>query len=161
MPAGAAHLWHTPRVRISTDAGCRCARHADGVAYRFVEHVGEVELELEAPSEQGIFEAALDAFRELVGTGEEGDSVSCEVELAADDHAVLLVDWLSELVFLAEVEQLVPERVGAFALAGNRLRAIVQGRRSRPRHLVKAVTLNGLELERNGGSWHGRVVLDV
>ena len=131
------------------------------MAHRFVEHVGEVELELEAASERGIFEAALGAFAELVGTGEDGEAVSREVELAADDHALLLVDWLSELVFLAEVEQFVPERLGAFALADNRLRATVQGHRNRPRHLVKAVTLNQLELEHEGGLWHGHVVLDV
>jgi protein archease len=131
------------------------------VTHRFAEHPGEVELELEAASERGIFEAALGAFGELVGMGEEGESVSREVELAADDDALLLVDWLSELVFLAEVEQFVPERLEAFALADNRLRAIVRGHRNRPRHLVKAVTLNGLELEQEGGLWRGRVVLDV
>lgn len=131
------------------------------MAHRFAEHPGEVELELEAASERGIFEAALGAFGELVGLGEEGEPVSREVELAADDDALLLVDWLSELVFLAEVEQFVPERLEAFALADNRLRAIVRGHRNRPRHLVKAVTLNGLELEQAGGLWRGRVVLDV
>ncbi|MGE5274302.1 MAG: archease [Verrucomicrobiota bacterium] len=131
------------------------------MAHRFVEHPGEVELELEAASERGVFEAALGAFGELVGTGEDGEVVSREVELAADDDALLLVEWLSELVFLAEVEQFVPERLGAFELADHRLRASVQGHRNRPRHVVKAVTLNGLELEHEGESWHGRVVLDV
>jgi SHS2 domain-containing protein len=131
------------------------------VAHRFVEHVGEVELELEAASERGIFEAALGAFAELVDTGEEGEPVSREVELAADEDTLLLVDWLSELVFLAEVERFVPERIEAFTLADNRLRATVQGHRNHPRHLVKAVTLNQLKLEHEGGLWHGHVVLDV
>jgi hypothetical protein len=39
-----------------------------------------------------------------VGTDEDGELVSREVELAADDDALLLVGWLSELVILAEVE---------------------------------------------------------
>jgi protein archease len=131
------------------------------MAHRFVEHPGEVELELEAASERGLFEAALGAFGELVGTGEDGELVVYEVELAANDHALLLVDWLSELVFLAEMEQFVPERLVAFALSDSRLRATVKGRRSHPRHLVKAVSLNHLDLGHDGGLWHGRVVLDV
>lgn len=131
------------------------------MTHRFIEHVGEVELELEAASEPGIFEAALGAFADLVKTGEEGEPVSHEVELAAGDDALLLVDWLNELVFLAEVEQFVPECLAAFALADNRLRATVEGHRDQPRHLVKAVTLNKLALGQEGGIWHGRVVLDV
>jgi len=128
--------------------------------HRFVEHVGEVELELDAKTEAGIFEGALAAFEELVD-GVAGEPAQHEIELRAEDRAGLLVDWLSELVFLAEVEEFVPERVAAFELEGNRLHATVAGRRDRPRHLVKAVTLNSLEFERRAGTWHGRVVLDV
>lgn len=129
--------------------------------HRFGEHVGEVEIELEAASEAGIFEAALVALAELVAMGEDGESACHEIELAAGDRALLLVDWLSELVFLAEVEQFVPKRLAAFELVDSRLQATVEGHRSHPRHLVKAVTLNNLEFEQEGGIWHGRVVLDV
>jgi SHS2 domain-containing protein len=129
--------------------------------HRFVEHGGEVEIELESPTEAGLFAAALDAFAELVSAEGEGSSARHEIELAGDDRALLLVDWLSELVYLTEVEQFVPERLASFELAGGRLRATVAGRRDDPAHLVKAVTLNELEFAERGGSWHGRVVLDV
>ena len=74
---------------------------------------------------------------------------------------MLLAEWLSELAYLVEVEEFVPERLTAFELTGDRLRATVEGHRDHPRHLVKAVTLNNLEFEQEGGIWHGRVVLDV
>jgi SHS2 domain-containing protein len=131
------------------------------VAHRFVEHIGEVEAELDATSEAGIFEAALVALADLLDVDSTGQPVSHEVELASDDHALLLVDWLSELVFLAEMAGFVPERVASFELADDRLRATVEGHRNQPRHLVKAVTLSKLALEQEGGRWHGRVVLDV
>jgi len=131
------------------------------VTYRFVEHVGEVELELDAATEAGIFEAALGAFAELLDVETAGKPASHEIALTHDDHSLLLVDWLSELVFLTEVEGFAPERLVSFALDDGRLRATVEGRQSRPRHLVKAVTLNKLGLEQEGGRWHGRVVLDV
>jgi SHS2 domain-containing protein len=131
------------------------------VEHRFVEHVGEVEIELSASSEAGIFEAALAAFAELVAAGREGEPVTHDVRLEAGDRALLLADWLSELVFLAEVDDFVPEHVVTLELEGGRLLATVAGRRDEPRHLVKAVTLNRLELGEEGGKWHGRVVLDI
>ncbi len=130
------------------------------MTHRFLDHVGEVELELEAPSEAGIFEAALAAFGDLVG-GDGGEPARHEVALAGSDRALLLVDWLAELVFLAEVEQFVPERLEVLELGADGLRAAVAGRRDEPRPLVKAATLNGLSFERRDGGWRAHVVLDV
>jgi SHS2 domain-containing protein len=129
--------------------------------HRFVEHTGEVELELEAATEEGLFTAAIQAFAELVSRDGDGPSASHELALDGDDRALLLVDWLNELVYLAEVERFVPERLAAFELAAGGLRATVAGRRGDPSHLVKAVTLNNLEYAQRGGSWHAHVVLDV
>jgi SHS2 domain-containing protein len=131
------------------------------MGHRFVEHVGEVEIDLDASSEAEIFASALAAFAELVASDGAGGEERRNVELSASDHALLLVDWLSELVYLAEVDGFVPVRVEALELDGDRLRAAVAGRRGELRHLVKAVTLHGLELREEGGAWHGRVVLDV
>jgi SHS2 domain-containing protein len=129
--------------------------------HRFVEHMGEVELEIVAVSEAAVFREALAAFGGLVGEGEDGEPARHDVEVSAGDRALLLVEWLSELVFLAEVDGFVPERLSALDLSGGHLRATVEGRRGRPRHLVKAVTLNNLELERAGDHWYARLVLDV
>jgi len=129
-------------------------------AHRFVEHTGELELCVEAPTEAGVFEEVLAAFRTLVDS-EGGVPTRHDLDVAALDRALLLVAWLDELVFLAEVEDFVPDRVVSLALEDDRLRATVEGRRGRPVQLVKAVTLNSLELREEGGRWHARVVLDV
>jgi len=131
--------------------------------YRFVEHTAELGLELAAPTAEGVFEEALAAFRELSGGAgaADGEPAAVEVELAAPDRALLLVDWLNELVFLAETEGLVPEAAADLTLAGGRLRASVRGRRGSPRPLVKAVTLSGLRFEREGDGWRAEVVVDV
>lgn len=129
--------------------------------FRWVDHTAELELEIEAPSEEAVFAEALAAFAELAGDVS-GPPASREVEVAADDRALLLVEWLSELVYLSEVEELVPERIESLELEGGKLRATVQGRRGRPRHLVKAVTLHRLELKRDeDAGWRARLVLDV
>jgi SHS2 domain-containing protein len=130
-------------------------------SHRFVEHIGEVEVELESETEAGLFAAATDAFAELVSAEGEGPREQHEIALDGDDRALLLVDWLNELVYLAEVDGFVPERLASFELGDGGLRATVAGRRDAPPHLVKAVTLNDLEFAEEGGTWYGRVVLDV
>jgi len=129
--------------------------------YRFVEHTGEVELELEAPTEEGIFEAAVEAYAELAADAGGGGRMRRELAVEACDRALLLVEVLNELVYLAETVGFVPERLARVELGENGLRAAVLGRLGEPRHLVKAVTLNQLEFGQEGGAWHGRVVLDV
>lgn len=84
------------------------------------------------------------------------------VELQSTDPAALLVDWLNELIWRAEVERCVPleyelEQVGESAVRG-RIRGIPV--RKAPA-LVKAATLHGARLETVGGGFEGDVILDV
>jgi SHS2 domain-containing protein len=131
------------------------------MTHRLLDHVGEVELELGAQTEEGLFEEATAAFRELVdGPRRRGGELRREVALPAEADELLLVDWLNELVFLAEVEAFVPDRIEALDLR-NGLRSTVVGTRGYPRPFVKAATLNGLELSRTDRGWHAHVTLDV
>jgi SHS2 domain-containing protein len=129
--------------------------------YRWIEHTGELELEIRAASEEAVFAEALAAFRELVARVPGAEPARHDVRLTAPDRAALLAGWLDELVFLAETEDFVPERVAALELNDAELRASVEGRRESPAHLVKSVTYHGLDLRPDGDGWLGRVVLDV
>ncbi len=131
------------------------------MTYRWVDHTGELELALEGKSEEEVFLTGLAALQEVLGEDASGPLERREIELAARDRETLLADWLSELVFLADAERFVPERVAALALADERLRAIVEGRRGRPQNLVKAVTYHRLAFKNDDGAWQARVVLDV
>jgi SHS2 domain-containing protein len=129
--------------------------------YRWIEHTAEVELHVEAETREQVFEEAMAAFTELVSRDEEGERADHEVVVEAQDDATLLAEWLGELVFLAETDDFVPERLTRLELSNGRLRAVVTGRRGSPAHLVKAVTYHGLELGSSEGVWRAKVVLDV
>ena len=75
----------------------------------------------------------------LIGPADDagGEKVWREVAVDGQERAALLVQWLDELVFLAETEDLVPEDTGRIELSDHRLVATVRGHRGRPRHLVK------------------------
>jgi SHS2 domain-containing protein len=131
------------------------------VSYRWAPHTAEVQLEIEAGSEEAVFVEALHALGELLADGAEGEAVRRAVALEGDERAALLVRWLDELVYLAESEDLVPEEVERIALSDRGLVASVRCRRGRPRHLVKGATYHRLAFERSDGGLHATVVLDV
>jgi SHS2 domain-containing protein len=132
--------------------------------YRWVEHTGELEVEIEAENETEVFEQGFEAMRDLLRSEEAAPSAAGErmrVSLTARDRPALLADWLSELAFLAESAGFVPERVAAIELDENRLTAELLGVRGDPPHLVKAATYHRLALEPGGSGWRATVVLDV
>jgi SHS2 domain-containing protein len=135
--------------------------------HRWVDHAGELELELEAVSERGVFEEALAALGGLLderaGGEAEADAEPArhQVSVSAPDRPTLLAEWLSELAYLAESEGFVPRRVVCLELAGNALEAAVAGRRAFPPHLVKAVTYHRLGMWEEDETWRARVIFDV
>ena len=135
--------------------------------HRWVDHTAELELELEAASERGVFEEALAALggllAERAGGEEETDTEPARhtVSASAPDRATLLAEWLSELVYLVETERFVPRRAERLDLGEDWLDAEVSGSRAAPPHLVKAVTYHRLAMKQQGGTWRAAVVLDV
>jgi protein archease len=130
--------------------------------YRWIEHTAELELAIDAPSREGVFEDALVAFAELTPAEKDGGEPARHVVVVeATDPETLLAEWLSELVYLVETEDFVPERIDELALRPTSLWACVRGRRANPVPLVEAVAYHGLELRREADGWHARIVLDV
>jgi SHS2 domain-containing protein len=131
------------------------------VAYRWVEHTSELELEIEVATEAAVFLEALDAFAELIADEPSADSERRDVEIRGDDRESLFVAWLEELVFLAERDRFVPERATELEVSDGLVRATLRGHAGEPRHLVKAVTLHRLLFAADCKGWQARVVLDV
>jgi SHS2 domain-containing protein len=124
-------------------------------------HTAEVELAIEAQTPEEVFAEAAAALAGLIALEREGDEERYEIALEARDRGALLVDWLEELIFLADTDGFVPERVDDVQLEQTSLRAALVGRRGRVEPLVKAATYHGLEFACRDGIWHARVVLDV
>jgi SHS2 domain-containing protein len=128
--------------------------------YRWVEHTSEVELSIEAESEEAVFAEAAVALGELIDGPGDG-AVTRPVSVRAADLPALLAAWLEELVFIAETEGVVPEGVDALHVGPGEARGTVRGHRGPPQTLVKAVTYHRLEMAPTAGGWRARVVLDV
>ena len=84
------------------------------------------------------------------------------VELAAGDAESLLVEWLSELAYWAEMEQLIFTQFEMPTVTPTRLKATVRGGRAPElqKH-IKAVTYHNLEIIRTEAGLEATVVFDV
>jgi SHS2 domain-containing protein len=84
------------------------------------------------------------------------------VSLQAMDGETLLVDWLSELLYLHEVEAVVYTNFEILSASPNALRAIVKGTKKwTPRTAIKAVTFNDLNIEKTPEGYAATMVFDT
>jgi protein archease len=128
--------------------------------YEWQSHTSEIELHVRAPSEDGVFADAADAFGRYVELDLGGTPERHELALEAADRGALLVALLEELIFLADTEGFVPDRT-ALRVEDGRLVGVLDGRRTRIDPIMKAATYHGLRFEHEGAAWDARVVIDV
>ncbi len=139
--------------------------------YEVIEHTADVGLRVVAGSVDELFAEAGRGLVTLMvpNAGQVAAPAvpDVAVELLGESVEALLVDWLSELVFIFETRQLVPRRFDvAVNEAALRLRAAVGGarldrRRHRLGHEVKAVTYHQLSVRRGEQGWEARVIFDI
>jgi len=135
-------------------------------SYAFIEHTGDMGVDLEAPTLEALFETAAEALFAILVEGEAADRPAASMVVEASDREALLVEWLNELLYLHTVGGWVLRHYRVRLQGETRLRADVGGERLDPekhqaRCEVKAATFHGLRLLHEGGVWRGRVIFDV
>ena len=133
-------------------------------SHELIDHTSEVQLRIRATSLGGLLAEAGRALAELqLRGGEPGTAAaSRRLHVTAPDRERLLVDWLNELIFLAETERWVAtgfeiERADAESVDARASGVEV----ARVPGLVKAATMHGLRVAEGDGWWEGEVILDV
>lgn len=140
------------------------AAYRMAASHRLVPHTGEVEVVVEAPHLASLFEEAARALAELMAEDAppEGSGASVHVELSARDREALLVDWLNELVYRADVDKRVYGDVTVDRATDTRLEATLRGNKPlAPRTSVKAATWHRLSIAPREGGLRAVFVLDV
>jgi SHS2 domain-containing protein len=132
--------------------------------HRFLEHTGEVELQVRAESLADLMAEAGRALATLQLQGRAGGALGVwrEVELRATDRVALLVDWLNELIYRAETAREVATEFNVHEAVETVVRAGIRGVRvDQPPALVKAATLHRARVEPVAGGMEADVILDV
>jgi SHS2 domain-containing protein len=138
--------------------------------FTFFDHTGDIGIDIDAPDPGTLLVDAACAFTETItdSTLLAADDAA-ELAFTAETLDLLLVDWLSELLYRFETTWWLPRHGIADAQRtddGWTVRARLSGSRLDPgRHdvrvTVKAVTYHALEVRQTATGWHARVILDV
>ena len=135
--------------------------------FRLLEHTADVGFEAFGLTLQEVFANAARALTHLMVdleaiTSREEKSLRAE----ASDMPSLLVNWLSEILYLFDAERWLFHDFEFGELTPRSLAALARGERfDRSRHqiklLVKAVTYHQLDLRKTAGAWRAQVYVDI
>ncbi|MGB3561982.1 MAG: archease [Thermoanaerobaculia bacterium] len=140
------------------------------MTYRFIEHTADTGLEVEARTLDELFVEALRGMTDCITEVEQVvPKTRRRLVVQAGDLGRLLVEWLSEVVYLFEVEDLLLSQAEVEikeSKEGFDLEATAAGEPYDPdRHPVKialkAVTYHQLKVEQTPDGWQARVIFDI
>jgi SHS2 domain-containing protein len=144
--------------------------------YELFEHTADLGLRVKAPTAEALFlDAARGLLAMLVANPNAVRPVQTRtIELAADEPAYLLFDWLSELLYAFESERLLltefdlqlrgsgtPQRAFPTALVATCRGEPMDPARHRMEHEVKAITYHALRVEQSTDGWEAEVIVDI
>ncbi|HEX5481521.1 MAG TPA: archease [Terriglobia bacterium] len=136
-------------------------------SFRILEHTADVGFEAFGETRPQLF---ANAARALTSLRVDLDSVAAlepvKLRVQGPDLPGLLVNWLSEILYLEDAEEWLFSSFDFSAFEETSLDGVARGERFSPaRHrlksLVKAVTYHQLAVEKKDGVWRARVFVDV
>ncbi len=136
-------------------------------AFRVLEHTADVGFEAFGATRDEVF---VNAARALQDLSVELESIEARekftVEVSGENAVELLVNWLSQLLFLFDAEGWVFRDFQIASLEETALKGRAQGEKfDRTRHhvklQVKAITYHQLALEQTSQGWRAQVYVDI
>ena len=134
--------------------------------YELFEHTADLGLRVRAPDLEGLFaEAARGLFAMIAEPPPIGAERTIELEVVGERPDYLLVDWLSELLFVFESQHLLlaefSVELGSAGLRGAARAEPLDPSRHRLLHEVKAITYHGLRVEPTDQGWLAEIIVDI
>ena len=126
--------------------------------YRFVPHTADIAVQLQASDERGLYQAGVDALRELlVGASPVAPVEERPIDVRGSDPTERLIHFLADGLYLYDTERFVPVRVTRTGVAGERFDLT----KHQAQREVKAVTHHGARVETDERGLTATIVFDV
>jgi SHS2 domain-containing protein len=135
--------------------------------FRTLEHTADVGFEAFGSTREEVFAHAACALMDLIVDLEMIKPIEeVTLQISGPDPESLMVNWLSEILFLQDAEGWLFRDFEIRDLQDDSLRALARGEKfERSRHqlklLVKAITYHQLILEKNPRGWRAQVYVDI
>jgi SHS2 domain-containing protein len=136
----------------------------------FFDHTGDVGAHITAGTLAELFREAALAFTEtLTDPTVPSGGVARRITLTAPTLDDLMVEWLSEILYLFEVQNLLIEDAvveiqqgdAGWTLAADIVADEFDAARHAIKVLIKGITYHRLNVEQRGSEWHTDIVFDI
>ncbi|HHV23966.1 MAG: archease [Methanosarcina sp.] len=144
---------------------------SQGKQYEYLEHTADIKFLAYGKTLEEVFEnAALAMFNVMIDTQKVLGETEREIVLKSSDLEFLLVDWLSELLYIFEVDEIVfrefrvekvMEEDGEYSITAQALGEKYYPESHPFETEIKAVTYNQLEIVKTADGWKAQVVVDI
>jgi SHS2 domain-containing protein len=135
--------------------------------YEVLDHTADIGLIIFGQDLKGLFENAGKAFFHLItDLRKVRRRVEKRVRIGEESLDRLMVDWLSELLYLHDVDHLLLKEFKVESVGEDGLKAVVEGEPFQAgfhviKTEVKAVTYHQIEVRKKDGNWRAQVILDL
>jgi len=135
--------------------------------FEVLDHTADIGLVVYGENLKALFENAGEAFFHLItDLRKVRRRVERRIKIGGESLDRLMVDWLSELLYLHDVENLLFKGFKVESIGEDGLMAVVKGEPFQQRiHVikteVKAVTYHRIEVRQEKGGWKAQVILDL
>ncbi len=137
------------------------------MGYEFLDHTGDIGIKVWADDIKGIFRETALALFDIIADLEKIEA-RLDREIVAEGAGLeqLMVAWLSELIYLHEVEELLFCDFTLWEIDEKSVRGLARGERfDAGRHViktsVKAATYHQIEIKEKNGRWYAQVIFDI
>jgi len=135
--------------------------------FEILDHTADIGLIVYGENLRVLFENAGKAFFHIItDLRKVRRRVEKRIDIEGESLERLMVDWLSELLYLHDVESLLFKGFKVGSVGEDGLKAVVKGEPFQEgvhviKTEVKAVTYHRIEVRQNNGHWRAQIILDL
>jgi SHS2 domain-containing protein len=130
--------------------------------FEILEHIADLKIKAFGKNLKDLFLNATLGMYKGAGYKGEGEKIKREIEISSIDLPALLVDFLSEVLYLTETEQEVYQKIKFQECAEKKIKAVLIGQKLKKIETqIKGVTYHDLEIKRVDNRWQAVVLFDV
>ncbi len=132
--------------------------------FKILEHKADLKIKVFGKTKKELFENAMIGMQKA-GKYErkaEGKSSKVKIEIKSVDLLSLLVDFLSEILYLIETKKLVFEKVKFKKFSDNEIEATLIGKELKRMGVhIKGVTYHDLKILQKNGKFEAEILFDI
>ncbi|WP_303722992.1 archease [Malonomonas rubra] len=134
--------------------------------FRLLEHTADIGIEAAGESLADLFQQTAFGLRQVITSSAISLQQERRVSITAEDREELLVNWLSELLYLFESELFLAAEIDIESIDERNLLARLRGEVVDPTKIdiereVKAITYHQIKVEEHTDGWRAQVFVDL